>query len=88
VTITNWKTLISEEMTNQNESWDDLCGNTLTEEEMCRRFDHGHKAEPEGIPFTLWTRFRVYFPLVYDGAEWVGSVPRHTCMQKIKHLGG
>ena len=38
-------------------------------------FDDGYGMR-EGIPFVLWTEKWVYFPVCYDGGEWVGSVPR------------
>lgn len=28
-------------------------------------------------PFTAWSEARVYFPICYDGSQWVGSVSRH-----------
>jgi len=43
---------------------------------------------PEGIPFTLWTHKRVYFPVQYDGSEWVTSVPRDPCEEVTSHVGG
>lgn len=42
----------------------------------------------EGCPFTAWTETRVYFPVVYDGAEWVESAPRHPCEEATGHVGG
>ena len=30
----------------------------------------------EGVPFTLWTKNRVYFPLSFEGSAWVGSVSK------------
>lgn len=83
---TSWKDLISEEMERKNESWNDLHSTTLTSEEIYRKFDNGFGGA-EGVPFTLWTRNRVYFPVVYDGYEWVGSVPRLPCTERVEHLG-
>lgn len=42
---------------------------------------------PEGHYFTVWTRNRVYFPVVYNGEETVGSVPRNPCKEATKHIG-
>ena len=42
----------------------------------------------EGQPFTAWTERRVYFPVVYDGSEWVGSAPRDPCDEACTHVGG
>jgi hypothetical protein len=61
--------------------------NTMTEEEMSHEFDDGY-GYIEGIPFTIWTKERVYFPVVYDGSEWVGSVSRNPDKKPTKHQGG
>jgi hypothetical protein len=60
---------------------------TLTEEEMDQEFDDGYGIS-KGKPFTAWSEKRVYFPVVYDGAEWVGSAPRHPCDEATGHQGG
>lgn len=39
-------------------------------------FDDGYGLA-EGPDFLAFTAQRVYFPVCYDGMEWVGSVPRH-----------
>lgn len=83
----NWKSLIEKELKRHNDSWDNVVSCTLTEEELCESFDAGY-GEPEGKPFTLWTKARVYFPLVYDGAEWVGSVSCNPDENPTEHFGG
>lgn len=50
-------------------------------------FDGGY-GSPEGCPFTLWTVDFVYFPICYDGAEWVGSAPRNPRNEASGHQGG
>ncbi len=50
-------------------------------------FDSGFGTS-EGPPVLVWTRDRVYFPVVYDGAEWLGSAPRHPTAEGQRHLGG
>ncbi len=60
---------------------------TLTLEEYTREFSNGFGGA-EGVPFTYWTEDRVYFPVVYDGSEWVGSAPRNPCDEATKHQGG
>ena len=83
----DWKSLIILDMTRYDDSWDNVVSCTLTEEELCKKFydDYGL---PEGKPFTLWTKTRVYFPVVYDGAEWVGSVSREPDGIPTTHFGG
>lgn len=41
-----------------------------------------------GEPFTAWSHERVYFPVGYDGSEWVGSAPRNPCDEVMHHQGG
>lgn len=73
-------------MATQGETRKDIISYTLTEEELDIPFDDGYGGT-EGKPFTLWTKNRVYFPVQYDGAEWVDSVPRNPCDEATKHLG-
>ena len=84
-TIT-WHELISEAMLLAGESWDDVEAHTLSEAELREVFD-GSWGSPNGVPFTLWTHNRVYFPASYDGWEWVGSAPRHVSDEKTEHIG-
>lgn len=60
---------------------------TLTEEELNKEFDDG-SGLPEGEPFTAWGEKYVYFPVVHDGIEWIGSAPRNPCDEKCSHFGG
>lgn len=83
----SWRELISRALEEQREAWSDVVRCTLTDAEMDVRFDEGY-GSAEGKPFTLWTAQRVYFPVVYDGSEWVESVPREPCDEATKHFGG
>ena len=83
----SWRKLIQSEMDDVSESFSDVVKCTLTEEELDADFDAGFGGT-KGKPFTLWTHFRVYFPVVYDGAEWVSSVPRTPCDKVTEHVGG
>lgn len=67
--------------------WADVEANTMTEEEMAKNFDSGYGGT-EGCPFTVWTKSRVYFPICYDGAEWVGSMSRNPDGKPTDHQGG
>lgn len=82
-----WKTAISEALDQNGEKWSDVLAYTLTHEELNREFDSGY-GRPNGPPFTLWTANRVYFPIMYDGSEWVGSAPRNPCDEAMRHQGG
>ena len=83
----SWRELIEREMERHGECWDDVEDMTLSAEEVDRKFDGGYGGS-EGVPFTLWTANRVYFPGVYDGAEWCESVPRNPCDEAKEHVGG
>ena len=63
--MTNWRNLIQKEMSNHNETFEDVVSSTLTEKELLKEFYDGYGCS-EGEPFTLWTTNRVYFPGVYD----------------------
>ena len=52
-----------------------------------REFDGGYGGS-EGCYFTAWGGKYVYFPTVYDGAEWISFVPRNPCLQATQHVGG
>lgn len=42
-----------------------------------------------GPMFRAWTANRVYFPVRYDGSEWVGSVPRNPApVEDLEGFGG
>jgi len=60
---------------------------TLSEDEFDREFDPSYGGY-EGVAFTAWGKKNVYFPLVYDGAEWIGYAPRNPCDTKMEHQGG
>ena len=80
--MVTWRELINEEL-----EGDVLIANTLTEEEMDAEFYNGYGGA-QGKAFTAWSKTRVYFPIVYDGAEWVGSAPRNPCNEACEHQGG
>lgn len=85
--MSNWKELIQEEMKTHNETFGDVVECTLNDEELVVEFYDGF-GWSEGKPFTLWTTNRVYFPVVYDGAEWARSVSRNPDGKPTYHLGG
>lgn len=84
---TTWRREITERMEQNGETWADLVACTLADADLDREF-HDDFGACEGRPFTLWTKRRVYFPVVYDGAEWVRSVPRDPCGEMTRHVGG
>jgi hypothetical protein len=60
---------------------------TLTDRELKEKFDSGYGGH-EGKAFTAWGKAWVYFPIVYDGAEWVGHAPRNPCDISMNHQEG
>lgn len=96
-----WRKMITEHMSERGESWDDVQHMVLKNKELYydegtdhrppasldAEFDSGYGGA-DGCHFTLWTKRRVYFPVQYDGAEWVASVPRDPCNEATSHVGG
>lgn len=83
----NWRTLITEAMQECKENWPDVVACTLTDQELDKPFSDDYGGT-EGKSFTLWTVHRVYFPVVYDGAEWCASVSRNPDRTPTCHVGG
>ena len=50
-------------------------------------FDDGYGIS-EGPDVLVWTEDRVYFPVVYDGSEWLESAPRNPTTDGQGHVGG
>lgn len=42
----------------------------------------------EGKPVLVWAEKRVYFPVQYDGSEYLGSAPRNPQSEGQRHVGG
>ena len=84
--MANWFGMLKEAMEEDGEDFASReC--TLSEEALKVEFDAGYGGS-EGAPFTAWGKSWVYFPIVYDGAEWVGHAPRNPCEISMKHQGG
>lgn len=58
-----------------------------SEDALDVEFDAGYGLG-EGPDILIWTEHRVYFPVVYDGAEWLGSAPRNPTTSGQRHVGG
>jgi len=82
---TNWKKEIEKVSGTKKE--DKIIHSTLSEEELTEEFYSGYGGS-NGKPFTAWSETYVYFPVVYDGAEWVGRVRRNPCEEASGHHGG
>lgn len=86
--VRTWRELIAAEMAEHGETQEDLIATAPADRIFLdTEFDSGWGGS-EGAPFTAWTAKRVYFPAVYDGSEWVESVPRDPCDEVTAHIGG
>lgn len=86
--MATWRKMIENEMSVHNDSFDNIVHQIgETENWLDINFKNGYGGT-EGPPFTLWTNERVYFPVQYDGSEWVSSVPRNPNNEITYHVGG
>lgn len=84
--ITTWRKLISREMELRGDDWKNVVSCTMDDAGLDKEFDAGFGIE-DGEPFTLWTESAVYFPLTFDGGEFVGSASRHPDGKPARHQG-
>lgn len=86
----SWYKMLKQEMEERGDNFfKRVC--TLNEKELKVNFHEGYGRE-NGKPFTAWGENYVYFPICYDGAEWVGYAPRnpteHALKNPMRHQGG
>jgi len=84
--MTNWKKELLYAFRQTGDNFDTM-ETTLSEAELIKEFDNGYGGH-QGAPFTAWGDKFVYFPITYDGSEWVGHAPRNPCVIKTEHQGG
>lgn len=85
----SWKHLFEDVFKETHDNFDDL-EITLSESELNKKFDTGFGAV-KGKSFLAWSENWVYFPVCYDGAEWIEYVPRNpnpTLNYIPTHYGG
>lgn len=84
--MTTWHEQLKDAMERDGEDFAKrIC--TLDDEALRVDFDDGFGGT-EGANFTAWGERWVYFPICYDGAEWVGHAPRNPCDIAMSHQGG
>lgn len=83
---TTWRNLIVEAL-HEDDKFKDLLHVEIEDGGLDKVFDSGFGGT-EGVPFTAWSKNWVYFPIQYDGAEWVGKAPRNPCPIRLEHQGG
>lgn len=79
--LMSWRELMEDAFLINDDSWDNL---VQFNGDIDTKFDCGYGSE-QGPSFTLWTTKYVYFPLEYDGSEWVGWAPRNPDDSQKKH---
>lgn len=84
--MTTWRKEITLRMKLNNDTDINNYISTLTEDELDTWFGNGYGLR-EGMPFTVWTAWWVYFPVCYDGKEWCGSVARNPTSTPTIHQG-
>lgn len=82
---TTWRKLISIEMEENKDSWEKLVCVSPENLDFDKIFNESW-GTINGDPFTMWTEHYVYFPVSYDGAEWVSSVPRNPNGKITEHV--
>lgn len=83
----NWYDMLKEIMKEDGEDFSrKIC--TISDDELQVNFDPEFKGEVEGQLFTAWGEKWVYFPLCFDGLEWIGHAPRNPCDISMSHQGG
>ena len=77
---TTYRMLVDAEMQKHGETWDDVEFCTMSERRM-NKLRQLSRHSCDGVPFNLWTKTRVYFPVLSDemGIVHIESVPRNPC---------
>jgi hypothetical protein len=83
--MANWFEMLKETMEADGENF---AARQCTMDEAGLKKEFDGFCGSEGEPFTAWGENWVYFPLYYDGSEWVGHAPRNPCNTAMIHQGG
>lgn len=97
---TSWRELLTGALESHSETWADIISivggpnreygdqdEVVPDNWLDVTFDSSYGGT-EGHAFTAWTKDWVYFPICYDGSEWVGWAPRNPCSTAMHHQGG
>lgn len=84
--MTTWRTELAEAMKTADDPGP-IIAVAPDEAVLDIQFDGGFGGS-NGTPMLAWTETRVYFPVVYDGSEWIGSAPRNPQSEGQAHVGG
>jgi hypothetical protein len=83
----NWKDEIMSMIDSESGEVFEYSNPPIDSVEMTTDFDNGYGSE-RGCPFIAFSNTNVYFPVCYDGSEWVGSAPRNYPANPQQHQGG
>jgi hypothetical protein len=86
--MTKWKTLLEICMNEHGEKLNDVISYAPTEGKWLDYYFDDDSNVIEGESFTVWTKSRVYFPVQYNGCEWVESVSKNPDGKPTHHIGG
>ena len=88
--MTTWRIEIAEEMARHGDDWENVetwAADVATAAEFLDKPFDNYYGPCNGIPFTVWTNNRVYFPTSYDGLEACSSVARNPDQKPTDHIG-
>jgi len=83
--MTTWRKALEEEMRDLSDSGPVLAV-APDDAAFDVEFDDDY-GSPRGPRVLAWTETRVYFPVCYDGAEWLSSAPRNPGDEGQGHVG-
>lgn len=84
--MTTWRALLAEAM-HEAKDGGPVIAVAPDEAAFDVEFDRGYGLS-KGPPVLAWTLEYVYFPVVYDGYEWLGHAPRNPQPEGQAHVGG
>ncbi len=87
--VTTWNKVLADFLKEQDdEATDVIVAKAPADEKVWdEEFSAGYGG-PEGAHILAWSAQWVYFPVCYDGAEWMGRAPRHPRAKGQEHVGG
>ena len=87
--VQTWKKKLTEAMKRYGDAWENIIYVHLSEVDRGETEWYDVELDGGGVSFIVWTAVCVYFPIIYDGAEWAEGVPRYpTNGVEASHFGG
>ena len=85
--MTTWRKLLEYAFEDYNDSFDNVIDFVPSNKDWLDYYFDDYSKKIEGTPFTIWTKTRVYFPIIIDNVESVGSVARYPDGMANYHFG-